>query len=289
MIRWIVLGITASFLVGFIVGAKKIFPYEPIRSSYLIAHSKMKQEVSAIKNFSSCTIEEIKNVPNSSTAFIGHAYGSLSKNNFIAKNVSNFIEKNSHLLSSIVFTGDVFVVPSSEKWLQLEEIGSDLRIYVAPGNHDVLRADSREIFERSVYGQIKFPRTINTSLGKVILEDSTSTKWTVSTETIDMLNANQNETNIVARHNIPIVELLEFANSPAGLGDDLDTLPSLKSKIKSGKTIWIIGDTGYAPHHPRLKCLSSENHMFVMNGIGEVQGDTVLIAVDGNLYSYIIK
>ena len=125
MIRWIVLGITASFLVGFIVGAKKIFPYEPIRSSYLIAHSKMKQEVSAIKNFSSCTIEEIKNVPNSSTAFIGHAYGSSSKNNFIAKNVSNFIEKNSHLLSSIVFTGDVFVVPSSKKWLQLEEIGSD--------------------------------------------------------------------------------------------------------------------------------------------------------------------
>ena len=258
-------------------------------SSYHIVKARMAQQVTGNKNFSNCTIDEIKNVPDGATAFIGHAYGSSSKNNFIAKNVSNFIEKNSHLLSSIIFTGDVFAVPSSEKWLRLAELGADLNIYIAPGNHDVMRADSREVFQRSVYGQMKYPSIINTSLGKVILEDSTSTKWAVSSETVNMLNVNKSDIKIVARHNMPIKELLEFANSPAGLGEEIDTLRSLKGKLNSGKIIWIIGDSGVSLQYPRLKCLTSENHMFVINGIGEIPGDTVLLSDEGNLYSYIIK
>ena len=289
MTKWILIGLSVSFLVGFTVGAKKIFPYKPIVKTYQIIKARLAQQTTAIKNFSSCSIDEVKNIPLGSTAFIGHAYGSASKNNFIANNVSNFIEKNSHLLSSIVFTGDVFAVPSSEKWLRLGKLDRNLNIYVAPGNHDVMRADHREIFEQSIYGSINFPRIIKTSFGNVILEDSPSTKWNVSDETVRILNSKKKDIKIVARHNIPVKELIEFANSPAGLNEDLDSLDTLKTKLQSEQIIWIIGDSGVSSHFPRLKCLSSENHMFVMNGIGEIKGDTILLATDGKLYSYIIN
>jgi len=68
----------------------------------------------------------------------------------------------------------------------------------------------------------------------------------------------------------------------------MDTISSLKNKIPDNKIIWIIGDGGKSKFLPRMKCLSVENHMFIINGIGEVKGDSVVLLSNGKLYSYII-
>ena len=245
-----------------------------------------------IEGLTNCIIPEIKRVPNGATAFIGHAYGSpleASSDDFLAENVLNFIIINKHLLSSIIFTGDVFSVPSYAKWRQLDDVGADLIIHVAPGNHDVLRPDSREAFQRSPYGQLEYPRSINTINGRVILEDSISTDWTVSAKAVEMINSDKSTPTIVARHNIPVKELILLANNHSGFGTDLDTVHTLNKKILHNKTVWIIGDSGAFSEKPRLKCLNTEKHMFIMNGIGETEGDTVLLASEGNLYAYVIE
>lgn len=49
-------------------------------------------------------------------------------------------------MNTLIFTGDVFNVPSIEKWELLRKtVGENIDIYIAPGNHDVVRPDSLDI------------------------------------------------------------------------------------------------------------------------------------------------
>tara|TARA_B110000238_G_C16119765_1_gene436587 strand:+ start:319 stop:1125 length:807 start_codon:yes stop_codon:yes gene_type:complete len=241
-----------------------------------------------------CTIQEIENVPIGAIAFIGHAYGDAygetpTMDSFLSQNVSEFLSTNSHLLSSIIFTGDLFRFPSMKKWRKLDnEFGTNLNIYIAPGNHDVERPAERDVFEQSVYGSIQYPHVVSTKFGQILLEDSVSSNWSVPSSSINIINSQKYNIAIVGRHNIPIKELAKYSNSPEGWGVDMDTISSLKDKIPDNKIIWIIGDGGKYDFMPRMKCLSVENHMFIINGIGEVKGDSVILLSNGNLYSYTI-
>ena len=87
-------------------------------------------------------------------AFIGHAYGSPKNSNiydFISLNTQNFINQKFDKLNTLIFTGDVFDVPSIKNGTFKKTVGENTDIFIAPGNHDVLRPDSLDIFKMSEF------------------------------------------------------------------------------------------------------------------------------------------
>ena len=85
---------------------------------------------------------------------IGHAYGQPSKakiDSFIAPNVERFLFKNISNIQNIIFTGDIFAVPSSSKWERLFEQFDSAKIYISPGNHDLLSPDSKDVFLKNQF------------------------------------------------------------------------------------------------------------------------------------------
>jgi len=256
--------------------------------NYFSTQSSIKQS----NKFKPCVIPKIKTTIDNSYAFIGHAYGSpnSAKNeDFIASSVNNFILQNSNKINSVIFTGDIFFVPSISKWKKLEELSFDTNInfFIAPGNHDIYRPDSNDVFKTTIYGQKKYPYLINLENTPLILDNSIQTNWIVSDQLITLVNNTDTDALIIARHNLPIRDLLFLVNSKAGMSEQLNYFENLKNKFKKNKKIyWVIGDGGAFETLPRLSCLTNENHTFIINGLGEVDGDSVLLYVDNNFFEY---
>ena len=105
---------TISFALGFVSGVKKIFPYSLVKS----IHGRL-NVTDLTASLEKCFIETKNYLPDTFTVLIGHAYGSpktSSINDFIAPNVEKFIKDNKKSIKGLIFTGDVFSVPSSTKW-----------------------------------------------------------------------------------------------------------------------------------------------------------------------------
>jgi len=123
----------------------------------------------------------------------------------------------------------------------------------------------------------------------IVIDDSTSSSWSVSDTTILMINKLENEKIFIARHHIPISNLLKFANSTKKKSSELDNVENFVLDFdKNVDYFWIIGDGGAFKTLPRLTCAKYKNHTFLINGIGEVEGDSVIILNKGKLYRYIL-
>jgi hypothetical protein len=195
--------------------------------------------------------------------------------------------KNSSNIQNIIFTGDIFSVPSSSKWERLFEQFDSAKIYISPGNHDILRPDSKEVFLKNQFIRKNFPFELpsNDNLSLVI-DDSITSNWRAGKDLEAFIKRITTKNIIVARHNIPISQLLPYANSLAGNPDVPMVNNFVKGFSEKQNFTWIMGDGGAFGSLPRLTCNSFENHRFIVNGIGEVKNDTVLILYNENIFSY---
>ena len=278
--------ILISFAIGFVSGAKKLFPYNLAKSTY----EKLKRtEITTDLNL--CKIETLTQLPNSFAVFIGHAYGAPATSDitdYLAPNVERFLSEHRKMITSVIFTGDVFAVPSSTKWKKLFEGFENLDIHVAPGNHDILRPDSHEVFKNQKYIRQDYPYEITYGAANIIVSDSISNNWQLGSSLTELLKAQSSDV-IVARHNIVVSELLDYANSGAG-GSLLPTAQELALNAKTDQNVtWIMGDGGAFSDLPRTTCHQYKNHHFIINGIGELDGDTVMILHKGKLFNYQIN
>lgn len=239
-------------------------------------------------NLEECHIETLAELPSQFSVVIGHAYGSpqsSTMNSFISPIVQDFIEKQENYIESVIFTGDVFAVPSSVKWEKLFQKFKNLNIFVAPGNHDIIRPDSREVFQNNKFIRQDYPFKIEASGQDVLISDSISSSWKVGDDLKELIE-DQSADLLIARHNIIVSDLLHFANSQAG-GSALPTVQMLATDLNTDNDItWIMGDGGASRNLPRLTCHKFRNHRFIINGIGDVRGDTVLIIKAGLIYQY---
>ena len=93
----------------------------------------------------------------------------------------------------------------------------------------------------------------------------------------------------IARHNVPIIELLPLANSKAGF-IDLPNIKEFQNNFNTKNMItWIIGDGGAYSNLPRISCFIYSNHKFIVNGIGDITGDTILILSKKKIFKYILS
>ena len=286
------------FSYGFLSAQYKIFPYKQIKILYgetlkkkILSNINSKKK---IKTFNKCNIPIINSVPSNSIIFIGHAYGSnkeIDINYLFLPKILNFLELNSKNIDKVIFTGDIFQFPSILKWYKLNNsFGLDFEIHIAPGNHDILRPDSRDVFLQSKYGLKKYPYSIELMKNVLIIDDSISSKWDVSSETIIEILKNKNKLSIVARHNTPIKELTSYVNSSSGISANLMSYNDLKKIIpKTNKVVWVIGDSGAFEDLPRITCYKKDNHTFILNGIGDIKNDTIILLNQNNLFSYVLK
>jgi len=280
------------FAFGFFSGVKQFFPYKEIKFLYSFFQKNIPDDniISKIDSFQECKIPIIKKIPKDSVAIIGHAYGDKAKSNMndsMAENVENFLINNSKNLTKVIFTGDVFQVPSLKKWQNLyNNFNTKFQIHISPGNHDVGRPDSDDVFKMSKFGKINYPYFLKYSDKNLIIENSVENNWSVSPDTIKLLS-NLKYKNVVLRHHIPIKELSSLANQAAH--EKLETFNELINKIDNQKSVtWIIGDSGGRKYLPRLICLKKNNHKFILNGIGEIKGDQIIILSGNYLYSFIL-
>ena len=277
-----------AYLGGFITGVLKYFPYTVAQEMY---HS-FKSPAQEVVGLNNCNIEEIIDLPSDISVIIGHAYGQPSKakiDSFIAPNVERFLSKNSSNIQNIIFTGDIFSVPSSSKWERLFEQFDSAKIYISPGNHDILRPDSKEVFLKNQFIRKNFPFELpsNDNLSLVI-DDSITSNWRAGKDLEAFIKSITANNIIVARHNMPISQLLPYANSLAGNPDVPMVNNFVKGFSEKQNFTWIMGDGGAFEKLPRITCHSFKNHRFIVNGIGEFEGDTVIILHDGKIFSHII-
>ena len=91
----------------------------------------------------------------------------------------------------------------------------ELDILIAPGNHDIGRPDSMDVFKISEFGKKNYPILYNLDGTPLILENSIESNGIVSSENADLINSrgNQKETVIIARHLTPIKEFFPLVNN----------------------------------------------------------------------------
>lgn len=133
-----------------------------------------------------------------------------------------------------------------------------------------------------------YPFKIEVSGQAVLISDSISNSWRVGDDLKELIE-DQTSDLLVARHNIIVSDLLHFANSKAG-GSALLTVQMLDTDLNTVNDItWFIGDGGAFHNILQLTCHKFQNHHFIINGIGDVPGDTGLIITAGVLYQYPIN
>jgi hypothetical protein len=239
----------------------------------------------ASQKYKQCPIERIDYVPEESIVVIGHAYGNPENQNlFLAPAVSIFLSKHSINIDVVFFTGDVFQTSSNDKWSWLATyFKDDFKIYIAPGNHDVGTNDNPKkiAFNSSPY-YLPTSEIVNLQGIDFILEDSIKSNWLIDTATIDLINKSQNEV-ILLRHNIASKDILDVANSDAGISDNLPNKVEEVGVINKDLII-LSGDGGAKAYMPRTFCRQTGRIFEIVNGIGEHPGDEVIIINKGQIY-----
>ncbi|MDA9143132.1 metallophosphoesterase [Gammaproteobacteria bacterium] len=283
--------ILISFICGLLVGVYKLPPYQFFFETKKLISQKLMPD-NNLHDFTECNVMQTTSIKDNSHIFIGHAYGSSNNNNdeFISSYAHDFIIKNKNNFNKIIFTGDVFNIPSLEKWKKLRHVvGDEVNILIAPGNHDVGRSDSSDIFNLTEFSKYTYPFLNEIDDTALIVEDSLKSEWLVSKATAELAKNTKFKKVIIARHHIPVKELLPLANSQAFKSDELDSIHELIKKFDNERMyFWVIGDGGAFKNLPRTSCLKYENHTFIINGLGNISGDSVIIYDNQNFLRYAI-
>ena len=142
---------------------------------------------------------------------------------------------------------------------------SQTNIYIAPGNHDISRPDSKEVFLRNVFIRKNFPFVLSLHEDfSMVIDDSISSNWRASKDLISYIKTLSTENIFVARHNMPISELFPYANFTAG-NPNISQVRDFTTDFSENQSFtWIMGDGGvfeatsqvHMPYHqkPPLHC-----------------------------------
>ena len=170
----------------------------------------------------------IPSLPKNSILVIGHAFGShvnLTKRGIdkIAPKVKDFYLNNKNNIDSIIFNGDVLYQPSLKKWETFyATFDKNLKIYIAPGNHDVggkvfFDNAARDVFNQTFHRNQKgkkypFKVIINDTL--FIITDSNARK-NIFAELFPLLETEKRfqKIYVISHHVIP-EGLQSAANAP---------------------------------------------------------------------------
>lgn len=250
--------------------------------------------------YSNCSIPKIQNIPENSTAIIGHAYGKKTESILktdqmeISNNVKSFLLKNKSKIKMTIFTGDVFNKPSRRKWdILYDSFSPYFQIIISPGNHDLGGASEglkfstaqNELYEAYIgkKQQIEMPFLVKDQGFNLIIDDSNNQKNSLE-EVTSVLEKNKirNEV-IIIRHHSNIGENNKVYSPNIFDRFALKNLKFLKNFIeeklvKYGEVFIIYGDT------TNTYCYKHGKITHIWSGIGSKENDEILILKEGKIY-----
>jgi hypothetical protein len=81
--------------------------------------------------------------------------------------------------------------------------------------------------------------------------------------------------------------MLKYANSYDFMSKDLPEVKAFVKPFRGLENFVIIsGDSGASPRQPRLTCNKYQNITFITNGIGEIDGDIILVLKNNKIFSF---
>ena len=266
--------------------------------------SKIKKPIISIlennfyKKYSYKCPDKISSVPENSIAIIGHAYGSHENSNLrgnieIAPKVKNFYLLNKKNINTIIFSGDVLKEPSIKKWENFfSDFNNETDIYIAPGNHDVghniYDSAARDIFKTSNnknYKDVKFPFKLYLNESLFIIADTNAKKESIEQIYSYIESEKFYKQIFVVMHHVLPRALKNSANAPAKHGFiDNQFFQNKSNKTKDKKIIFLYGDGGAFKNKPRISCIKIANTYHIVNGIGEIKGDNIIIINKNKIY-----
>ena len=274
--------------------------YDRVKSKIVRTTASINEAIKS--NQHECQLDKINDIPDQSLLIIGHAYGShqgSAKRNHegIAPSIKSLIRKNKTRISGIIFTGDVFSIPSEQKWVKLYQITKPLPVYIAPGNHDVSTIKDnafRDVFnKRPTVQSNTFPQSIMMDGTLIIIDDSNQrdSSEKLSQYIISEIKNRKTISNvIVLRHHV-LSEKLRYAQngeSPSKYWSE-NEFSLIRQKLPEDIEIsFIYGDGGAFPNLPRMSCISISGFTNIVNGIGELKDDRILIYNKEKLGYYMI-
>tara|TARA_Y100001954_G_scaffold47714_1_gene50077 strand:- start:5419 stop:6294 length:876 start_codon:yes stop_codon:yes gene_type:complete len=282
----------ASFCVG--------KSYDQIRSKLT---KKITPTDTALRsNQNACQVEKINKIPENSYIIIGHAYGSHEgsaqrNHEGIAPSIKTLIKYNKSRISGIIFTGDVLSVPSEKKWRDLHQLTQPIPVYIAPGNHDVSiiqDSASRDIFnKRSTAQSLIYPQSIMIDEALFIIDDSNprNSSEKLGSYIVSEIKKRPSISNaIVVRHHVLPEELRYAQNgeSPSKYWSANEFSIIRQQLPESTELSFIYGDGGAFTRLPRMSCTSISGFKNIVNGIGELKDDRILIYNEGKLSYYVL-
>ena len=257
---------------------------------------KFKFQINSIKRSriiktNNCSINKINKIPNNATIIIGHLYGSpKGHNDFIDKNAEEFLIKNKSIIKNLFLTGDIFQSPDKDKWEKLYYLYKDnMNIIIAPGNHDIGNLTDLKIFNSSIKQDKYFPIIYEESNNVFIFENSIESGWKINENIFSIINSIDKKKNVyLMRHNIAAKELILLANSNAFLKNNLHDFKEINKRLNRNIII-ISGDGGAFQTLPRVFCRTNDKVMQIINGIGGLKEDSLLIINNNQISKFIIN
>ena len=237
-------------------------------------------------NISACKLNQNKtldkNLQNEEEIFIvGHAYGDTDSNSdFFPINLTKYLEENRDVnFSSIALTGD-FVRNNDETSFRKVKNFIDVNFktfFISLGNHEVYKSRDNyfKIFKEDLYIQEYYDVLI-------IAANFSNPNWLPTLDQISAINTAVEKTSasniLLLSHQIFWLKETNGEiepNSYAILTEDLpyDSV-SWINDFNDKNLIIVSGD--YGAYGQETFCLVKENKVFIANGIGNFENDTIL-------------
>jgi hypothetical protein len=227
------------------------------------------------------TVPELTKSPINEVFVIGHLYGDRYKeDDEIPLKVANFFEGyRSNSNTYIALTGDVVKEPTIEAFEKVNKFlnNNSIGYFISPGNHDIYPSSSnyQKVFKYDFYF-----KEFNNFL--LISANFSTSDWLPSDEQKAKINNLINNTSkeyiILLSHQIFWFKDIDFEFKP-------NSFALLEKELKKNSLNWIesvnnknfiiiSGDSG--AYGQDTMCYLNDNKLFIANGIGNFDDDTIL-------------
>lgn len=223
-----------------------------------------------------------KNLKSEEEIFIvGHAYGDTDSNSdFFPSNLTKYLEENRDVnFSSIALTGD-FVRNNDETSFRKVKNFIDVNFktyFISLGNHEVYKSSDSyfKIFKEDIYIQEYYDVLI-------IAANFSNPNWLPTLDQISAINTAVEKTSasniLLLSHQIFWLKETNGEIEPNSYAILTEELPydsvSWINDFNDKNLIIVSGD--YGAYGQETFCLIKENKVFIANGIGNFENDTIL-------------
>jgi len=227
---------------------------------------------------------ELKGTPKKEIYVVGHAYGKPGEGLFFPDKLTNYLEKYVNKSTSyLALTGDFVRINSLESFTKVKDYINQnfIDYFIAVGNHEIKNSATNyySIFKNDYYSK-EFESFL------LISANFSNSNWLPSSVDIEKINNSINSSNkenvIILSHQIfwqkESVKKIN-PNSDALLETELseDSLWWIEKKDK--KNFFVIsGD--YGAWGNETYCHINQNKMFIANGIGDHDKDSILKIIE---------